>query len=474
MTSPAPAILDVSPQDLFDRAVAKPLAADLGPLVVRDDIRSTAGPFRTLPNYRVQYPRVVVEALIDLYREYNHAFGLIVPSNQEWQTDYQFCRDHDDVGYTNFAVQIDMVGLPQEFLDAAASMPLPEVVRVLRGRIFEIENSLAMYQLLQKTHPFFKQRFRGVMDALRDLLDDRPIALLAVTDQKHQAIRESEFGKMGDEPLSDAEVRELSGFDKLFGPAEFAQHVRENGGRSKYLLYARTSDPVAKLKDPSITVEHPILSNPELRRVVRAHCLTINVDNPSETDPARRVNDTKAYLGFMGMGVGVPDEVAILPTLFSPALMAHLFSGGAYDNFKGASRLSEKLRHYLVSHGVDPTQVESGVRRLRAKPAQGTYGCYGHLSGGLNGAGFRNQLHRGVLRYSGGYVVQPEMAKQIITNTADGVEYDCIDRNFFAVVDGRYCFLGGHRSLMPKQTKEAEKGRNHGNHDTVWAEISGD
>ena len=443
--------------------------ADLGSLEVRTDIRSSIGPFYTLPGYQTTYPAVVVQALAELYAEYNLAFCELVKANREWDTDYQFmfCSSGNPI---NFGVQIDMTGLPQGFLDAASDMSVDEVREVLRRGIFEIENSLAMYQLIERIcapaaeESFFKQRFRASLEQLRTRFD-KPIALLAVTEQKHAAMLESEFGKQPGESLSDEEVRALSGFDCLFGPEEFRAHVAENSGKCDYLLYVRSSDPVDKLKKPNIEVDHPLLGDDEMRCVIKANAVTFNVDDPTMS-PARRINDTKGYMAPMGMAF----EIEATTDLYSVEFVAHLDAHGLYQEFEGA-RLSPEFAAYLVCNGVDPKQIETGEVHLRAKPIQGTYGCYGHVTGSLtDGKRFRGELRR-QMRKRGAYVIQPEMQIPSIVNTTDGAEFQYIDRNFFAFTNGHPVFLGGFRSMMPVDSAEAKKGRIHGNCSTVWAEI---
>lgn len=429
----------------FDRHVHIPATASLGHIVESHDIKSSLGPFHILPEYRTIYPNVVIRALGDLYDEYNRAFKPLVDANREWATDYQYCIP--DGLPINWVVQIDMVGLPEGFLQTAMHMSMTDVREILRRRIFEIENSVAVYQLLEKffsrdgRDSFFKMQFRSALAHLREQFG-KPIALLAVTDQKYQALRESEFGKNDVEFLSDAEVEELSGFDRLFGPDEFQRHVEENGGRCQYLLYARTSDPVAKLKKPDLAVEHPLLSDPQMRRIIKAHAITFNVDSHDwPIGDVRRINDTKAYMPIMGMAFRITDSA----DLSSADFLAYLET-------------------------LDQQEIAAEKVHLRAKPLKGTYGCYGHVRGYLTEGKFRREL-RHEMRKRGDYVVQPEMPTPRLINSTDGMEYTFIDRNFFGIVDGTPQFLGGFRNLMPLDSFEAHEARIHGNGSAVYAEI---
>lgn len=429
---------------LLDQHIGTASRIDLGPVSVREHIRSSMGPFRALDAYRIRYPGTVVAALAELYEEYNAAFAPLVARNREWETDYRSCFGSNG-SPVNYAIQIDMVGIPQGFLDFTHLMTVEAVREALRRRVFEFENSLAMYQLLERVFAsngrdsFFSGRFRRVLDDIRRL-HQRPVALLAVTQQKYDAMRESEFGKSAGEPLSDDEVYEMSGFDRFFGPKEFLAHLAGSGGQCEYLLYARTSDPIAKLKNPMLPVEHPLLGDAGIRRVIKQHAVTLNIDAPDMAFGCR-INDTKEYMAAIGMAF----EIEALEDL-----------------------QTESFERYLANYGIsgDPTQVQ-----LRAKPRKGTYGCYGHVRGKLTESDFRGELRRN-LRKRGGYVVQPELTSPTVINNADGQEYTAIDRVFFGMEQGKPVFLGGFRSLMPLDSVEAKKGRNHGNASTVWGEIS--
>lgn len=457
---------------LLDRYTNEHAELSLGPVATRTDIKSSFGQFRTLPGYRIAYPDVVVQALGELYQEYNLAFNPLMEANREWGSDYRHCMMNGNP--VNFVVQIDMVGLSQAFLDAIAPLPVQEVREILRGRIFEFENSVAMYQLLERLFQnghgdsFFKRRFRACLNDVRERFG-KPVALLAVTDAKYRAICESEFGNRdGGASLEDAEVSALSGFDRCFNPQAFREHVEANGGGCDYLLYVRSSDPVVKLKDPTAEVEHPLLGDADMRMVIKAHALTFSIDDPSlPVAHHRRINDTKGYMPSMGMAFPVQSETDIL----TPDYLHHLTNRKRPDDtFLGGERLNPAFKMFLLSRRMDPEEVASGKTPLRAKPLKGTYGCYGHFSGVVTSGDFRRDL-RSNLRKRGGYVVQPEMSTPRITNATDGSTFTFIDRNFFGVAGGSPRFLGGVRSMMPVDSDEAKSLRNHGNASTVSAEI---
>jgi hypothetical protein len=233
-------------------------------------------------------------------------------------------------------------------------------------------------------------------------------------------------------------------------------------------LYVRSSDPIAKLKKPNTEVRIPLLENEDTRRIIKAHSLTFNIDNPSLPAGApERINDTKGYLAPMGMAYPISTDT----DFFSPDFKSHLSSGKPYADYPHGQRLSPGFEAYLKSQGVNTLAVEAGEVELRAKPEKGTYGCYGHESGPLGNRRFRQTIRQN-LRDRGPYVVQPEMKLPVVTNQVDGRTFNYIDRNFYYTDGQKTVFMGGFRSLMPVHSTEAQNGRNHGSVYTVWAEVN--
>ncbi|HRN86455.1 MAG TPA: hypothetical protein PK863_03960 [Candidatus Dojkabacteria bacterium] len=272
-------------------------------------IESTAGPFVTLPDNPTFYPNIVITALVELYDEYNKAFRDLVAKNREWETDYQFIIDSEG-NPINMMVQIDMTALPQSFLELAESMTPNDVKEIIRGGIFELENSLAMYQLLSKMFPspngepsFFESQFRETLEHMRTI-SGKKIAIVAVTDPKYDAIKGSEFGKTSDEPLPDDEVYRLTGFDKVFSPQELQTYRQENGNHSDYVFVVRSSDPISKLKDPTSEAPESLLNDADMRRYIKMYSLTLNIDGP-DMDLSQMINDTKEYMETIGMGLQI-------------------------------------------------------------------------------------------------------------------------------------------------------------------------
>lgn len=418
----------------------EPTNIDIGPIVEAQNVSSSLAPFRKASS-QVRYPGVVVSALGQLYAEYCNVLQL-PKGAQEAATDFQHC----DV--PAFAVQIDMVGLPQGLLDELSSMSVEAVREVLRGLLFEVESSIAMYQLLERlfaTHgreSAFSAGWRHVLSDLRKRYGDRPIALLAVTHEKHDALLMTEFSVQPGTKLSNEIVRELTGFDALLGPDEFRDMVKENGGDCPYLLFVRASDPVSKLRKPDEVIEQPLLGDAELRRIIRAHAVTLNVDNPM-APPELWVNDTKAYMPDMGLGFAVQ----------------------AWEDLE-----SESFKDFLRYRGISPESVYSGGVMLRAKPMVAAYGGYGHVRGFYLDKKFRSGVRSG-LRKRGGYIMQPELPVPMVYDSLQNVEAGHIDRLFFGWADGAPYPIAGVRNYMPVGSGELEGGRIHGNGEAFWGEI---
>ena len=437
-----------------------------GAIVERTDIRSSLAPFWVAPEYKVSYSDGLLRALTRLYLEYNEAFSSLVATNREWESDYRHIADANN-RVLNFAVQIDMAAADAEFLRAADIMPEHELLPELRKRIFEIDNSLALYQLLEGLFPAGGQSnsrrgWRAALDSLRKQLG-RPIAVLAVTEQKYHDILASEFGKKAGEALSDDEVLRLSGFNALWGPQQFLDHLARHRGECTYLLYVRSSDPIQKLRRPEECIEHPLLGDDDLRRIIKANSVTLNIDNPewAVSDP-RRINDTKCYLPAIGTAFRIQSPV------FTPRFEQHLRAKRPYVDYSGA-RLSSEFIQGIISLGLDPAAVELGRQMLRYKPARGCYGCYGHIRGVLTDHGIRRELRRELLR-RGAYVAQPERDPLLVADRSDR-RFVGVDKVFLAYLDSQPAFIGGFRTLLPADSVDDRKGRNHGAGPTIWAEI---
>lgn len=424
-------------------------AVDMGPTRLIQDPESTMGPFLTHPEYVTKYPERVIQVLGDIYQAYNRAFTPLINANREQFTDYRYCFDAEGFPI-NYFVQIDMVGLTPQFIDASSRMTDEDLDNSLRAHIFEIENSLAGYGPLSRmfstegNDTLFNRQFRRSLNDLREMAE-KPIALLAVTKEKQAAMMESEFGRVSSDDLSDYDCARLSGFDRFFGPDDFRKYVEQNNGNCDYLLYARTSQPLANLRKPGSIAVDSLLRDDFYRGLIRGNSITMNIDHPdwSPGDP-RRINDTKAYLPIMGMGLQIENVNEINPE-------------------------SEIFLNFLSSQGFDLSQLSPRTIMLRAKPLDDSYGCYGHVRGSHQKKKFRQELRKN-MESRGNYIIQPEKATPIVVDPYTGQEYTYIDRNFFSFTNGPQ-FMGGFRSLMPLDNAEARNGRVHGNHATRWAPI---
>ncbi len=439
-------------------------------------IKSLKGPFHRLPQYVTTYPQVVVEALGELFLEYNRGFVPLIESNRIWKEDYRLAAYGGSGGSpVNFAVQIDMVGLSEPLLNVLATLPVGVVREFLRGKIFEIENSLAMYQLLEKIFSYsgdkslFQKKWRKILSAVHRR-QKMPVALLAVTEAKYQAMLREEFGLDPEHPFDQSEVGKLSGFSAFMGPDQFRAHLAENNGECKFQLYVRSSDPLSKLENPRSQVDHPLLSDPSMLKVIKEHAITFNID-AKDQHGAARINDTKLYMPRMGMGY----YAATMEDVLSQGLLAHLEKMKPVEDFSAGAIFCPMFERYLRSVGCNEEVIQSGDVRLRGKPATGTYGCYGHVRGTVLDSSrhcMRRELADNLRHRPGGYVLQPELPVPRITNEMDGTTYAFIDRNFMGIRgDGKPVYLGGFRTMLPTDSEEVKQGRLHGNGATVWAEI---
>ncbi len=411
------------------------------------ETKSSLSPALVFPDLQVKYPENVIKALIKIYEETNNGFKPLIDLNREWSTDYNYCINNHSP--TNWIVQVDMCGLPEELINRLGVMPQNEVEAIIKNRIFEVENSWAVYQLLDRVCQkndmlsFYGKQTRAMMNSIRKE-SGMPIALLAVTEEKYLGMKATEFGKNPDEPLSQEEVLELSGFDQFFGPTEFINYLSSNNGECNYLLYVRASDPIEKLKKPETKVAHPLLGDTELRKIIKKNALTFNIDNPEwDNLDKRRINDTKWYM---------PDMAMAFP----------IFSLDDLKTTEFANFLSNK------GFGIEDLLLDKIV--IRAKPAQGTFGCYGHLRGSLANGEFRSNLKK-CLRDRGAYMIQIEQEAPTVKHFPTEDEYAFIDRVFLGTIDGKSQWMGGHREFLPCNSQEVKQGRLHGNKQAVYAEI---
>jgi len=426
-------------------SVKKDELFNLGTVVTRHDIPSTLGPFEFASNCETVYPPNVIETLNQLVEEHARVFSQFIPANTENNNlAYRHCPIIAGKFVEPF-FQVDIAGLSQDVLGNTNTESAENLMEILRGRIFEFEPSIAMYGLIETFGGAgtLGIKFREHLNVLRKI-HNRPVVLLAPTFEKFEAMREEEFGKTANEPLTTGEVNTVSGFDGLWGPNEFLNHLKENGNSCKCLLYVRPSDPISKLIDPKQKVPNPLLDDPSIRRVIRNNAITLNIDNPDWpiNDP-RRIKDSKAALPLMDMGFEV---------------------NSINDLISDQGFLTNKFNCFITLHNLSP------VSFFRAKPMRGVYGGYGQRvirpSNKMGVNWLKNSLD---LR--GPYIIQPEIEPLIIKDRTSEQPFAVMDRAFFSTVRGFSEFIGGIRILIPTDSNEAKRKRLHGTDAMISAPI---
>lgn len=397
-------------------------------------LHSTLGPFAFAPECITTLTSTVIDAIGQLVAENAQVSQLFVSRNTEGDPlAYQHCVMPNGVISEPF-FQVDMVATEENLITASEQLDTSTVAEHLRCTIFEFEPSLAMYELIGTfgSGGMLGENLRQHLDLLR-WRHGKPIAILAPTQEKFAAVLATEFGLPLDHGLSPAELAEhvqaVSGFDTVLGPEDFMQHMIDTDGHCHFLLFVRPSDPIAKLRDPHVALEHPLLGHDLLRKIIRRNAITLNIDNPewSATDP-RRIKDSKAALPLMNMGLRVRSQ-------------------------------------------DDVGELLNGKKSLwRAKPRAGVFGAYGQKI--IDPA---NDAHRQwlgeQLSQRGPYVLQPEMAPLMVIDQSSGQKFLAMDRNFFSMVTGVPEFLGGLRILIPVESMEAKNGRLHGSRDMITVPI---
>lgn len=429
---------------LLEKTMEQPIPLPLGKVEKRTDIQSAIGEFLTFPEYQTHYPESIQEALMELHAEYNTAFQPLVENNKEFETDYQQAIDSENHAISRI-VRFDLVALPPEFLEQAGNLPAEVVKEVLRKNIFEVENAFGMYQLVQRIgitedqKSVLRKRFEEALNEIRKLTRKK-IAILTTNPEKDASVRALEFGKMNTEKPTDQEVYELSGFDKYYSPEDFKAMI-EKKGDCEELLVVRSSEPNSKLKNPNHELESNLLNDSELRRIIKANAITLNIDNP-EGGSGTLINDSKAYLPEMKMGFLLQDQEL-------------------------SELNSDEFKTFLLSNGINP---EEGYKTLRAKPVSCT-GAYGQMTLKNKSKSRRNLKNE--IKKRGDYILQPEMKTPIFVNENNGEHYTGIDRVFTAIVNGKPTFIGGVRNYISTSNHEAKNGRIHGSKDTIYTEIKG-
>jgi len=396
--------------------VENPIEMDLGPTHTNHDIPSKLGPFMVRNQYCVEMPANVTKALLEITHEYNTAFSRVVEQNLEIPSAYQYALDKETGEYINLVFQIDMRALPQEFLISLNSYEIPVIKEVLKRSVFEFEDSLAMLNLLRmQFETNGVSQFRDGLDRTFDSLRTthcKGIALLATTQEKLDSILACELGVEHISDVDDQTVKQLLGYDKLIGPEEYLGML-ENNSAGDYLLYVRSSSPVANLRDPRIEVPPTILDEQSIRHEILSNCITLNLG---------ALNDTKIALLSMGLGVEIS---------------------------------SENLAQVLENREINELCAEYGLDikdpRLRLKPRDGVFGCYGHHTmnvSDLEGGKRKKKIVKD-LKQRGEYIVQAELPSTQFSS--NGEILNAIHRNFvgYNMQSHQYETIEGVLAMMP-------------------------
>lgn len=439
--------MSIKPQEIvtLNNQLSTPRSVETGPLeIVR--LASKIEQFQSVPEYETKLPKIICDVVGELADEYDHAFSSkLMPGHVEAETDYQHTLT-DDNRYSSLFYQIDMAGLPQNFLDDAANGVFTREVlkQILSYRIFEFEDSIAMYSLLRGIHsrldrsgvPTELSGFASEFDqVIADTVRRRQIGSIvvgAVTMEKYVALLAMELGvDPGDARRRDRGfIKAATGFDGYVDPDTLRHSIEDN------LLYARTSAPIEAQKNPKLYDSSGIavLADDRIRAGLRAAALTLNIDSPHG---GTNINDTKAAMPFVSP--------------FSVAVTAENFGDLQPDE------IAERF-------GMDQTG------KVRVKPME-AYGAYRHQTASLKGVlTHGSRLHSQVNEF-GPYILQPEVpGANIVTEHGS---FGFIDRVFVAKDHSdKFRVIGGFRNLLPTDNDQAKKNTFHGNGGAVWGSLT--
>jgi len=399
-------------------------------------------------------PPSMVEGLRIILNEYTQSFDTVV-KNRQGTEGYGYAKTPNG-NYVNFGFQIDMAGLPTSLLTKLSSLSPEEVANQLRPLIFEIENSLAMYNLMrgftssqEQYSPlnFFGINFDTAIKAWEEYTG-LPLALGAVTEEKFRDMMLLELGITNPREVTPELVRKRSGFANFFSPQQLKQ-LALSKRIEEYLLYMRTSYPRSILRKPNPNIQVSLLENTEIREAIRRQTITFNVDDQSRvrvllenlpninigfdenrmfdfiTHEGRKfnpgiINDTKEPMVRIGLAYPVPNSEALL-------------QGIQVRNERGRLQKGWKLNQGFANY-LRGTELLPEETTVRAKPLWLSYGGYGHIRGTpLNDKDFRHTLRKG-LKQRGPYCAQPEIPPHIFYNADDGHLYASIFSNIFLLM----------------------------------------
>jgi hypothetical protein len=194
-----------------------------------------------------------------------------------------------------------------------------------------------------------------------------------------------------------------------------------------------------------------ILNDKNMRRVIRAHAITPNVDNP-DSDWSMRLNDSKAPQGPMGLALFVTQE-----------------------NLGTKSKFEAQLREFLLRRGFSEEDINAEEIVLRVKPGIDSYGGYGQSERKNHKQLYDVMVNE--LKKNNPLVLQPDMPTPRLRNLCNGededVVYKYIHRIFVSDPAIGGLFIGGMQNLMPQTSRELDGRleRIHGNASAVWRPV---
>lgn len=400
-----------------------------------------------------EYPENVKLALAEIYTEYVQEYQELVrlswnkypeSINKEWKLVIPF-------------VQIDMVYLPEKFLEAVKDYAPWLIKEVLKPFIFEIESSVAYYDLLSKIWTnswerlwWFAEWFREQLDKIRGITGKK-ISLLVTSPIKYESIKELEFGVTQWEIPDVTMIREKSGFDSILWPNEFIKYFRRRV--SDTLFYVRASNDASELKSWGTDVLENLLQNEEYRTFIRNHSITTNIDEPGSTFS---INDTKKYMKNMGLGFFFDS----IESIISEEALGYINLWKDFSKFTGEF-YTEELKKYLFAIWVDESIIKKGELTFRCKPVEWSYGAYGHVRLRIQDAKSRRKL-RDAMIWKWQYILQVEHKAPLLVNIHNSREYRWIDRIFMSMNrDGKVKFMQWFTNIIPADNDEARKNNIH-------------
>lgn len=470
----------------YQRTIAVPQVVDLGPPTQLSPMYEGETPPLALRDYKISYPSSLIEGYRIACERYDRHFRRVVERHKTWRSDYQYAP-------FTLAFQVDGPAYSDQFLQQAENMSPEVLAQFITHRVFEFESNIAAYGLNGRLWPdgTTNRTWHEALENIRKRTGKK-IAVVAGTEQKLDEMVRYEMGVTRDQLVSEAAVREATGFDAFLGPGDLTRiYDQYQGNDCPYAFFGRTSRPKSWLRDPGSPVDEGIFAQPEILRYVRAFALTHNFDDPNlPSFHPERIMDTKEAL----VSSGAAYQVTAPGDIYSAEYLDYLAKNGIDPiditegcltksqknkfgvlslTFPSSNLLSKSLIDHLYSRGSDPAQVASGEQKVRAKPMRQHYGIYGHQTGFLNRAKFLNELMEQI-RIRGDYIIQPEFANlQIVGSSSPGNSYVAIDRVFFVRgVDGELTPMESCRSLMPVESLDGKKNNVHEGASTRCARIA--